>query len=65
MVVAASAAHIAGDIDIGQEIHFDALQAVALAGLAAAAFYVETEAAGFVAALARFGQHGDTSRESA
>ena len=42
----------------GQEIHFDAALAVALAGFAAAAFHIEAETAGLVAALARFGQHG-------
>jgi hypothetical protein len=55
VVVAAAAADVAGDVDIGQEIHFDALEAVALAGLAAAAFDVEAEAPGLVAAFARFG----------
>ena len=58
-VVAAAAADFAGDIHIRQKIHFDAAQAVALAGFAAAAFYVEAEAAGLVAALARFGKHGE------
>ena len=33
--------------------------AVALAGFAAATGYVEAEAAGLVAALARFGKHGE------
>ena len=58
-VVAAAAADFAGDVHVGQKIHFDAAQAVALAGFAAAAFHVEAEAAGLVAALARFGQHGE------
>ncbi len=58
-VVAAAAADFAGDVNVRKEIHFDAAQAVALAGFAAAAFYVEAEAARLVAALARFGQHGE------
>src|ERR1700689_498500 len=59
LVVAAAAADIARNGNIGQEPHFNALQAIALAGLAAAALYVEAEAAGLVAALARFRQHGE------
>ena len=58
VIVAAAAADVAGDVDIGQEIHLDALQPVALAGFAAPALHVEAEAAGLVAALARFRQHG-------
>src|SRR5712692_4305312 len=58
-IVAAAAADFAGDVNIGQKIHFDAAQAIALAGLAASAFHVEAEAAGTVAALARFGEHGE------
>src|SRR6266852_1234229 len=58
-IVAAAAADFAGDVNIGKKIHFDAAQAIALAGFAAAAFYVEAEAAGTVAALARFGEHGE------
>ncbi len=57
-VVAAAAADVAGDINIRQKIHFDAALAVALAGFAAPAFHVEAEASRFVAALARFRQHG-------
>src|SRR5215470_15148718 len=56
-VVSAAPAHFAGDVDVGQEVHLDALQPVALAGFAAAPFDVEREAAGLVAALAAFGQH--------
>ena len=58
-VVALAAADFAGDIDVRQKIHFDAALAVALASLAASAFHIEAEAAGLVAALARFGQHGE------
>ena len=57
-IVAAAAADVASDVDVRQEIHFDALQPVALAGFAAAALHVEAEASRFVAALARFRQHG-------
>src|SRR5258708_3243892 len=58
-IVAAPAADFAHHINVREKIHFDAAQAVALAGFAAAAFDVETEAAGAVAALARFRQHGE------
>src|SRR5260221_5346390 len=58
-IVAAAAADFAGDVNIGKKIHFDAAQAIALAGFAAAAFYVEAEAAGAVAALARLREHGE------
>ena len=58
-VVAAAAANVAGDVNVGEEVHLDALEAVALAGFAAAAFDVEAEAPGTIAALAGFGQHGE------
>jgi hypothetical protein len=45
-VVALALAHLAGDVDVGQEVHLDLDDAVALAGLAAAALDVEGEAAG-------------------
>ncbi len=48
VVVALAAADIASHIDIGQEIHFNALQAIALASFATASLDVETEAARFV-----------------
>ena len=57
-VVAAAAARVAGDEDVGQEVHLDAQHAVALAGLAAAALHVEREAARLVAAGARVGEAG-------
>ena len=57
-VVAAAVADVAGDVHVRQEVHLDALEPVALAGFAAAALDVEAEAAGLVAALARFGKHG-------
>ena len=43
-------AHVARDVDVRQEVHFDLHKAVAAAGLAAAALDVEREAAGAVAA---------------
>ena len=49
-VVALALADVAGDVDVGQKVHLDLDDAVALAGLAAAAFDVEREAAGLVAA---------------
>ena len=52
-VVAAAAAHIARDVDIGQEMHFDADQSIALAGFAASAADIEAEAPGIVAAGTR------------
>src|SRR5579862_5976330 len=56
-IVALAAANLARDVNVRQKIHLDAALAVALAGFAAPAFHVEAEAAGFVAAFARFGQH--------
>src|ERR1700720_2367937 len=58
-VVAAAAADFAGDVHVGEKIHFDTAQPVALAGFAAAALHVEAEAARLVAALARFREHGE------
>src|SRR5437016_3499643 len=57
-IVAASTAHFAHHVNVGKKIHFDAAEAVALAGFAAAAFYVEAEPAGAIAAFARFWKHG-------
>ena len=58
-IVAAAAAHFAHNVNVGQKIHFDAAEAVALAGFAAAAFDVEAETAGAIAAFARFRKHGE------
>src|SRR5260370_28543592 len=58
-IVAAAAAHFAHHINVRKKIHFDAAEAVALAGFAAAAFHVEAETARAVAALARFREHGE------
>ncbi len=44
-VVALAVADVAGDVDVRQEVHLDLDDAVALAGLAAAAFDVEGETA--------------------
>ena len=49
-VVARAVADFAVDVDVGQEVHLDALGALALAGFAAAALDVEAESAGLVAA---------------
>src|SRR5450755_623058 len=56
-VVTAAAADIALHVHVGQEIHFDAALAFALASFAASAGDVEREASGLVSALARLGQH--------
>src|SRR5262245_48947803 len=56
-VVPASPADFTGDVDVGQEVHLDSLQPVALTGFAATTLDVEREAARLVAALAAFGQH--------
>ena len=58
-VVALALALVALDIDVGQEVHLDLDDAVALAGLAAAALHVEGEAAGLVAARLGFRQAGE------
>ena len=55
-VVALALAHVAGDVDVGQEVHLDLDHAIAGAGLAAAALHVEGEAAGLVAARLRLGE---------
>ena len=52
-----AAAHLAGHPHVGEKIHVEAGRAVSLAGLAAAAGHVETEAARLPAALLRIGQH--------
>jgi len=64
-IVAAAAADFAGDVDIRQKIHFDTAKAIALAGFAAATLDVEAETAGFVAAFARFGKHGEEFADGA
>src|SRR6185312_8288867 len=49
-------ADVAGDVNVGQEVHLDLDDAVALAGLAAPALDVEGEAPGLVAARLALGQ---------
>src|SRR5262249_11790534 len=58
-VVSAALADFAGDVDVRQEVHLDLDDAVAFAGLAAAAFDVEGEAADAVAPGARFRDMGE------
>ena len=58
-VVALALAGVAGDVDVGQKVHLDLDDAVALAGLAAAALDVEGEAPGLVAARLGFRQAGE------
>ena len=57
-VIALALADIAGDVDIGQEVHLDLDDAIALAGFAASAFDVEGEAPRLVAARFGFRQSG-------
>src|SRR3954452_11901796 len=47
-IVPPSLAHLAGNIDIGQEVHLDLHQSVALTRLAPPALHVEGEAAGSI-----------------
>jgi hypothetical protein len=61
-VVALALADVAGDVDVGQEVHLDLDDAVALAGLAAAALDVEGEAPGLVAARLGLRQLANQSR---
>src|SRR6185437_8086012 len=59
LIVTAPVTDFALDVDVGEEIHFDAALAFALAGFAAASGDVEGEASGLVAALAGLGEHGE------
>jgi hypothetical protein len=58
-VVAGPVADLAGDVDVGQEVHLDLDGAVAGAGLAAAAAHVEGEAPGQVAPHLGLGRLGE------
>src|SRR5262245_23188872 len=58
-VVTPPLADVAGDVHVREEVHLDLDDAVALAGLAAAALHVEAEAARLVAARARLGRAGE------
>ena len=57
-IVPVAAAHVAGDVHVGQEVHLDAFHAAAFASLAASAFDVKGKPAGFVTAGSGFGEHG-------
>src|SRR5579875_319790 len=58
-IVAAAFASVARHVNIRQKMHFDFQDAVALAGLATAALYIEAETARLIAAGARFRQFGE------
>src|SRR6266567_8392371 len=58
-IVTAATADFTHHINVRKKIHFDAAEAVPLAGFAAATFHVEAEAAGAVTALPRFRKHGE------
>ena len=58
-VVALALAGLAGDVDVGQEVHLDLDDAVALAGLAAPALDVEAEPPRLVAARLALRQPGE------
>ena len=64
-VVAAAAARLARDEDVGQEVHLHPAHAVALAGLAAASLHVEGEAPGPVAPRARLGHQAEELADEA
>lgn len=49
-VIALALAHIAGHIHVGQKVHLDLGNAIALASFAAATFYVKAKAPGLIAA---------------
>src|SRR5260370_5427210 len=55
-IIALAAAYLAGDVHVGQEVHLDADDAVALARLAAAALHVERKTPRPVAAHSPFRQ---------
>ena len=61
-VVALALADLAGHVDVGQEVHLDLHEPVALAGLAAPALDVEREAARLVAAHPRLRACARTGR---
>ncbi len=58
-VISSPMADLAGDVNIRKEVHFDAFHSVSFAVLAAAAFDVEAETSGFVAAKSCFGGEGE------
>ena len=59
VIVALAPAHVAGDVHVGQEVHFHADLTVAAARLAASALDVEAEPPRLVAALAGVRGHGE------
>ena len=56
VIVAFAATNVAGHIDVGQEIHLNALEPVPLAGFTAPALHVEAKPTGLVATLPRLGE---------
>ena len=58
-VVALAVANVAGDVNIGQEMHLNSYDAVSLAGLAASSLDVERKTPRCVAACPRFGYAGE------
>ena len=58
-IIALALAGIAGDINIGQEVHLNLDDAIALAGLTPPALHIEAEATGLVAARAGFRQFAE------
>ena len=61
-VVALALADFARNVNVGQEVHLDLDDAVALARLAAAALDVEREPPGQIPANLRLGHHREESR---
>src|SRR6202012_4031760 len=55
-VIALALADVAGDVDVRQKVHLDLDDAVAVAGLAAAALDVEGKAPGLIAACLGLGE---------
>ena len=58
-LVAGAFALLAGEFDVGEELHLDGDGAIALAGFATSAGNVEGEMSGGEAVLLRFGQRGE------
>jgi hypothetical protein len=58
-IVAPAFAHLAGHVHVGQKVHLDLDQAVALAGLAPAAFHIEGESARAVPSHLGIGELGE------
>ena len=58
-VVATAVAGRTSDVDVGEEVHFDFVYAIALASFATSAFDVKGETAGFIATDLGFGLSGE------